>query len=90
MKTVLPLLSEYFGTFLFVLSFLSLPNIIFVGIFYTFTLVLTKPVSGGLLNPALTIIMYLRNSISLQELFSYIAIQIFAAISAYYIFKTIQ
>uniref|UniRef100_A0A6C0D684 Major intrinsic protein n=1 Tax=viral metagenome TaxID=1070528 RepID=A0A6C0D684_9ZZZZ len=90
MKTVLPLLSEYFGTFLFVLSVLSLSNPIFVGVFFIIALHLTKPVSGGLMNPALSVVMYLKNKLGLQEMFTYIAIQIAAAISAFYVFKTIQ
>lgn len=90
MKTVLPLLSEYFGTFLFVLSFLSLNNVFLVGFFFTLALFLTKSVSGGLMNPALSVVMYLKNKLGLQEMLTYIAIQIVAGISAYYVFKTIQ
>lgn len=90
MKTVLPLLSEYFGTFLFVLSMLSLSNPIVVGFFFILALFLTKPVSGGLMNPVLSIVMYVKGNLGLQELFKYILIQIAAGISAFYVFKTIQ
>jgi glycerol uptake facilitator-like aquaporin len=90
MKTVLPLLSEYLGTFFLVLSVLSLSNPIFIGIIFTVIIFLTVAVSGASLNPAISIVMYMGGKLGYEEMFAYIFIQVVAAISAFYVFKVIK
>lgn len=90
MKTVLPLLSEYLGTFLLILSILSLSNPILIGIIFIAIIFLTAATSGPSLNPALSIVMYMNGKLGIQEMFAYIFIQVVAAISAFYVFKVIK
>ena len=90
MKTVLPLLTEYLGTFLLILSILSIPNPIVIGIIFIIIIFLTGAVSGPSLNPALSIVMYMSGKLGYEEMFAYIFIQVVAAISAFYVFKVIK
>lgn len=89
MKTVLPLLAEYLGTFLLTLSILSLTNPIFIGIIYIVIVFLTLPVSGACINPAINLAMYLNGKLGLKESVLYTLIQLFASFTSFYIFKLV-
>jgi glycerol uptake facilitator-like aquaporin len=89
MKTVLPLLAEYLGTFLLVLGMLTLTNPIFLGLVYTVIVFLTLPVSGACINPAVVLGMYLKGKLGMKESILYVIIQLFAAFSSFYIFKLV-
>jgi hypothetical protein len=83
MKTVIPLLAEYLGTFLLTLSVLSLTNPLFIGIIFTIILILVIPLSGGCVNPAITFALYMSSKLSWRESLFYVVIQLLAALSAY-------
>lgn len=87
MKTVLPLLAEYLGTFLLVLSVLSLSNPIFIGIIFTVILILIVPVSGAAINPAISFVYYLKGKLGIREALLYTFVQVVAAGSSYYLYK---
>jgi glycerol uptake facilitator-like aquaporin len=87
MKTVLPLLAEYLGTFLLTLSVLSLSNPIFIGIIFTVILLLIVPVSGAAINPAVSLVYYLNGKLGMKEALLYVFVQLFAAGSSYYMYK---
>jgi glycerol uptake facilitator-like aquaporin len=89
MKTVLPLLAEYLGTFLLVLSILSLSNPIFIGIIFTVILFLIIPVSGAAINPALSFVYYLQGKLGMKEALMYTLVQILAAGSSYYLYASL-
>jgi len=52
MKTVLPLLAEYLGTFLLTFAYISTSNILLTGAIFAVILYLIVPISGGCINPA--------------------------------------
>jgi len=83
MKTVIPLLAEYLGTFLLTLAILSLTNPLFIGIIFTIILILVIPLSGGCVNPAITFALYMSSKLSWRESLFYVVIQLLAALSAY-------
>jgi glycerol uptake facilitator-like aquaporin len=89
MKTVLPLLAEYLGTFLLVLSVLSLSNPIFIGIIFTVILFLIVPVSGAAINPALSFVFYLQGKLGMKEALLYTLVQIIAAGSSYFVYASL-
>ena len=89
MKTVLPLLAEYLGTFLLILAILSSSNPIFLGATFMVILFLTIPLSGGLLNPVLVLVNYLNGKLGWRESLIYISVQTVAAISSYYTYTII-
>ena len=83
MKTVIPLLAEYLGTFLLTLAILSLTNPLFIGIIFTIILILVILLSGGCVNPAITFALYMSSKLSWRESLFYVVIQLLAALSAY-------
>jgi len=89
MKSVLPLLAEYLGTFLLVLSVLSLSNPIFIGIIFTVILFLIIPVSGGAVNPAVSLVYYLNGKLGMKEALIYTVVQVIAAGSSYYVYASL-
>ena len=90
MKTVLPLLAEYIGTFIFTFSIIGTSNILFIGITLITVLFLTVPISGGCLNPAVSWVMYLNGKLGLYEALLYIVLQFLAAITSFYVFKILE
>ena len=89
MKTVLPLLGEYLGTFLLTLTILSSTNPLFIAGIYGIVVFLLLPISGALLNPALAIVQYLNGKLGYRETGLYILIEIIAAVSSYYTFAAL-
>jgi hypothetical protein len=89
MKTVLPLLSEYLGTFLLVFVVMITTNPFIIGLTVTIILFLVSKYGGGLINPALTYSMYLQGKISLKEFLSFLAIQGIAALSSYGVYTIV-
>ena len=89
MKTVLPLLSEYLGTFLLIFIIMITTNPYIIGITVTIILILISKYSGGMINPAVTYTMYLQSKISLQDFLTFIFIQFFAALSSYGVYSIV-
>jgi len=89
MKTVLPLLSEYLGTFLLVFVVMITTNPLIIGLTVTVILFLISKYGGGMINPALTYSMYLQSKITQNELLSFIAIQAIAVLSSYGVYTIV-
>ena len=89
MKTVLPLLSEYLGTFLLVFVAFMTSNPFIIGITVIIIKLLVGKYSGALLNPAVSYGMYLQSKLSLREFLSFIAIQMIAALSSYGVYTIV-
>jgi len=89
MKTVLPLLAEYLGTFLLTFVILNTTNPLIIGITVASIMFLIGSFSGGLLNPAVSYVMYLHSKLSLRELLYYVAIQMVAALSSFSIYRIV-
>jgi aquaporin Z len=88
MVKILPLISEFSATFLLVLSILiTNGNVLFVGITFMGLLVLTEKVSGGHLNPAVSIAMYAKKKYSLSTIFIYIASQIAGGLLSVHVYN---
>jgi aquaporin Z len=84
------LLAEFLGTFLFVLTiFASGGNPFFIGGMFTLALFLVKKYSGGHLNPAVSVAMYLRGSLSWKELLFYAIAQVTAAAASLYTYRAL-
>jgi aquaporin Z len=85
MVSVLPLLAEFLGIFLLVLSVLaSGGNAFVVGGTLTLIILLIGNLSGANVNPAISLAMFLRGSLSVNEMFSYIVVQGLAGAGAFY------
>lgn len=82
------LLAEFFGTFLLVLAVLaSGGNALVVGSTLALVIALIGKLSGGQVNPAISMAMYLKGSLSSVEFMSYVAVQMIAGATCFYTFK---
>lgn len=88
MISALPLLGEFLGTFLLTLSILaSGGNAWVIGGTLALVVLLIGNLSGGYVNPAVSVAMYLRGALSTQELVSYAVVQVLGATASVYAFQ---
>lgn len=78
-------LAEYFATFFFILVvFASSGNPIVIGAGLALGIFLSNSLSGGNLNPAVSLAMYINGSLTPIDLFGYVFVQLLGGVSAYY------
>lgn len=87
MVSSLPLLAEFLGTFLLSLSFIASGNAFIVGATVVVVMLLVGSLSGGLLNPGLSLMMYLKGALSLNEFISYCVVQLIGATASLYAYR---
>jgi aquaporin Z len=87
MMNVLPLIAEFLGTFLFTLSILVIGKPLFVGAIFTLIVWLLSKISGGHVNPAVSLAFFLKGSLSTNELVGYVGSQFLGAIASLYTYK---
>jgi aquaporin Z len=82
------LIAEFLGTFLLVLSILaSSGNAYVVGATLAVIILLTGKVSGGHVNPAVSLAMYVKGSLTLKEFMSYSASQLLGGATSLYAYR---
>jgi aquaporin Z len=84
----LPIISEFLGSFLLLLSILATGNAFVIGATLTIIILLIGGVSGAHVNPAVSVAMYLKGGLSLNELLAYSAAQVVGGASALYAYKS--
>jgi aquaporin Z len=84
----LPIVSEFLGAFLLILSILATGNAFVIGATLAVIILLIGGVSGAHVNPAVSVAMYLKGALSLTELAAYSAAQIVGGASALYAYKS--
>lgn len=85
---LLGLLSECVGTFLLLTSILFTGNWLIIGLTLAGVIYITGNVSGGHMNPAVSVVMYLKGAINASECLGYSLSQVLGAIIALYTYKT--
>jgi glycerol uptake facilitator-like aquaporin len=90
MKSILPLISEYLGTFLLTLAVISTSNPLVLGLVFAGIGFLIGGISGANINPAISFAFYMQGRLDGHELFMYIAVQCVAAITAFSVFKVVS
>jgi aquaporin Z len=83
----LTLVSEGTGAFLLLTSILFTGNWLVIGLTLAAIIYITGNISGGHVNPAVSIVMYLKGSINATECVTYSVSQILGAVLALYTFK---
>ena len=80
-------LAEFSGTLFFVYVILATGNPLAIGAAFALAVLLTRNMSGGHLNPAVSIVMASIGNISTGELIPYILSQTFGALVALEVYK---
>ena len=80
-------LIEFIGTFVFLTVILATGKAIPIGLALAAMIYWGGPVSGGCFNPAVSLVSYLNNSLSMTDMVIYIVLQLLAAACAYAFFK---
>ena len=84
----LPFVSEFLGTLLLILAVvMSNGNAVFVGLALMVIIWFCGPMSGGHVNPAISLVKFLGGKLSSEDLAGYIAAQVAGAVSALYVVK---
>jgi len=83
-------LVEFLGSIFFVYVILATGNPLAMGAALALAIVLTKNVSGGYINPAVTITMAAAGKMQTDEILPYCIAQIFGGLVALEIYKRIR
>lgn len=75
-------LAEFLGTMFFAYVIISTGNPLAIGAALALVILLTHPISGGHINPAVTIAMASAGKIDVSEIIPYTLSQIFGALVA--------
>ena len=90
MLTVLGLLSEFFGTFAFILSYLITGgHVLVVGLTFTLVKFLIQKISGGNLNPLVSLVLFFDSKLDFSTSMAFILMQFLGAIGAFYSYKLV-
>jgi len=85
----LPLVAEFFGTFLLLMSIFVTGNALIIGLTLSLNVWLLGGISGSHVNPAVSIAMLVKGAISPMEFVTYTIVQLAGAVSAWYTYKTL-
>jgi aquaporin Z len=84
-------IAEFVGTFFFILTILaSGGNPLVIGAGLALVIFLIANVSGGHVNPAVSLAMFMNGSLRPTDLFSYVFAQLLGGASAYYTYKMVS
>jgi len=84
-----PLLAEFLGTFLLVMSILGTGNALVIGATLAVSILLLGGVSGAHLNPAVSVAMLLKSSIGTMDFVGYVVSQCAGAAAAFYAYQVL-
>jgi aquaporin Z len=84
-------IAEYVGAFFFILAiFASGGNPLIIGASLALVIFLIASISGGHVNPAVSLAMYMNGGLKPADLFSYVFAQLLGGASAYYAYKAVK
>jgi aquaporin Z len=86
---VVPMLGEFLGAFLFLLVILFTGNWAAIGAALAGLIFVLGPVSGGHVNPAVSLAMYVKGNLSGVEFLSYVVAQLMGAVAAVYTYRSV-
>jgi len=85
----LPLVAEFFGTFLLLMSILATGNALIIGATLALNVYLLGGISGSHVNPAVSVAMLLKGAISTTEFLTYSVSQMAGGAAAWYAYKAL-
>ena len=85
--SILPLVGEFLGTFLFVLSILVTGSPLLIGLTLAMIAYILSDISGGHVNPAVSLAFFLKGDLSATKFISYALVQLLGATISLYTFN---
>jgi aquaporin Z len=82
-------LAEFLGTFLLLISILATGNALIIGLTLALIIFLVGGLSGGHVNPAVSLAMFINGSLSVMDLVAYVIVQLAGGAAAVYIFNAL-
>lgn len=83
-------LAEFLGTLFFVYIIISTGNPLAIGAALALVILVTSSISGGHINPAVTIAMASAGKINIEEIVPYVLAQVFGGLTALQIYKRMK
>lgn len=83
-------LAEFFGTFLLLLSILTTGNFAIIGFTLAAVIFLIGNISGGNLNPVVSLVMYLGGKLDLTRFLGYSLAQMLGGAAAHYSYAYVK
>ena len=83
-------LVEFLGTLFFVYVILATGNPLAIGAALSLVILLTKDISGGHMNPAVTIAMVSAGKLQTNDVIPYVMAQVFGALVALEMYKRVK
>ena len=84
----LALLAEFFGTFILVLTVIATSgNAYWIGAALAVVVLLIGKISGGHVNPAISVTMFVKGALTQMELLAYIAVQCLGGVASLYTYR---
>ena len=83
-------LVEFLGTMFFIYIIISTGNPLAIGAALTVAIMLSKNISGGNFNPALTIALTKANKVSYNDMIPYILSQVAGGLAALELYKKVK
>jgi aquaporin Z len=85
----LPLIAEFFGTFVLLLAIFATGNAFIIGATLAFNCYFLGSISGSHVNPAVSLAMLIKGAITGTEFVTYSVAQLAGAVSAYYTYNSL-
>jgi aquaporin Z len=82
-------IAEFLGTFVLVLSILATANPVYIAAAFLAAITILSKISGGHINPVVTLAMFMNGTLNLNQVLIYIPAQILGALGAYYTYNLI-
>ena len=89
-ETVLPLVAEFFGTFLLLLAIFSTGNALVIGLTLAFNIWALGSISGSHVNPAVSLAFLAKGDITFMEFVLNTLAQLSGGVSAWYAYKYVK
>ena len=82
--------AEFIGTFILVLSILATGNPLFIAAAFLAAITIASKVSGGHINPVVSLVMLMNGTIKSTQFLVYVPAQIAGALVAYMAYKMLR
>jgi aquaporin Z len=83
-------LAEFLGTAFFIYIILATGNAVAIGAALALVILLTSRISGGNINPAVSVAMFASGRLPLRDLLPYVVAQVLGGLLALFVFRRIR